>query len=116
VPADGRSAGVSVGLTRQVPGIISPHFSEPLEEGMVIALEPKFIFPGQGGCGTGRRLCGHFLRAEETDLDRPGCDEDCLVVSVTYLQRLLNPDEFGRRPSPRRKGLCHDSFKHLSSF
>ena len=51
VPADGRSAGVSVGLTRQVPGIISPHFSEPLEEGMVIALEPKFIFPGQGVVG-----------------------------------------------------------------
>jgi len=31
--------------------IITPEFSETLKEGMVIALEPKFVFPGLGVVG-----------------------------------------------------------------
>jgi Xaa-Pro aminopeptidase len=43
--------GHGIGLEIDEYPIISPHFSDPLEEGMVIALEPKFIFPGQGVVG-----------------------------------------------------------------
>ncbi|MBA4394599.1 MAG: aminopeptidase P family protein [Desulfobacca sp.] len=31
--------------------LISPNFKEPLQPGMVIALEPKFVFPGKGVVG-----------------------------------------------------------------
>lgn len=31
--------------------VVSPGFREPLQEGMVIAIEPKFVFPGRGVVG-----------------------------------------------------------------
>ena len=40
-----------IGLEIDEYPIITPHFSEVLQQGMVFALEPKFIFPGQGVVG-----------------------------------------------------------------
>ena len=43
--------GHGLGLEIDELPIITPDFSETLKEGMVIALEPKFIFPGLGVVG-----------------------------------------------------------------
>jgi len=43
--------GHGVGLELDELPIIAPGIDTPLEEGMVIALEPKFIFPGEGTVG-----------------------------------------------------------------
>jgi len=31
--------------------ILAPGFDQPLEEGNVVAIEPKFVFPGRGAVG-----------------------------------------------------------------
>jgi Xaa-Pro aminopeptidase len=46
-----RFLGHGLGLEIDELPIISPGFKEPLQEGMVIALEPKFVFPGKGLVG-----------------------------------------------------------------
>lgn len=43
--------GHGLGLEIDELPIISPGFKEPLQEGMVIAIEPKFVFPGKGLVG-----------------------------------------------------------------
>jgi len=46
-----RFLGHGVGLTVDEPPVIAPGFDEPLEEGMVIALEPKYACSGVGLLG-----------------------------------------------------------------
>jgi Xaa-Pro aminopeptidase len=46
-----RFLGHGVGLVVDEPPVIAPGFDEPLEEGMAIALEPKYAFPGVGLVG-----------------------------------------------------------------
>ncbi|MDI9633390.1 MAG: Xaa-Pro peptidase family protein [Methanolinea sp.] len=46
-----RFLGHGVGLVVDEPPVIAPGFDEPLEEGMAIALEPKYAFPGVGLLG-----------------------------------------------------------------
>jgi Xaa-Pro dipeptidase len=43
--------GHGIGLEIDEYPIISPYFEEKLREGMVIAFEPKFVFPGKGVVG-----------------------------------------------------------------
>ncbi|MCG6533178.1 MAG: Xaa-Pro peptidase family protein [Syntrophales bacterium LBB04] len=43
--------GHGFGLEIDELPLIAPHFKEALQPGMVIALEPKFVFPGQGVVG-----------------------------------------------------------------
>lgn len=43
--------GHGVGLEIDEYPVIGPHFKEPLQENMVIAFEPKFIFPDKGVVG-----------------------------------------------------------------
>jgi len=43
--------GHGFGLEIDEYPIITPGSSQPLEEGMVFALEPKFVFPGEGAVG-----------------------------------------------------------------
>jgi Xaa-Pro aminopeptidase len=46
-----RFIGHGIGLEIDEYPVISPHFNGVLEEGMVLALEPKFVFPQQGVVG-----------------------------------------------------------------
>lgn len=43
--------GHGFGLEIDEPPFLARGYDEPLEEGMVFALEPKFVFPGRGGVG-----------------------------------------------------------------
>lgn len=43
--------GHGIGLEIDDYPIVAPRFREPLKEGMVMALEPKFVFPGKGIVG-----------------------------------------------------------------
>ncbi len=43
--------GHGLGLEIDEYPILSPHFQQPLEENMVVAVEPKFVFPGKGVVG-----------------------------------------------------------------
>jgi Xaa-Pro dipeptidase len=43
--------GHGVGIELDELPVIASRFDQPLEEGMVFALEPKFIFPGEGTVG-----------------------------------------------------------------
>ncbi len=46
-----RFIGHGIGLEIDEYPVISPHFKEPLQEGMVLSLEPKFVFPELGVVG-----------------------------------------------------------------
>ena len=46
-----RFIGHGIGLEIDEFPVIAPNFEEPLAEGMVIAFEPKFVFPGKGLVG-----------------------------------------------------------------
>lgn len=46
-----RFVGHGVGLELDEFPVIAPRFEEPLEAGMVLAIEPKVFFPDQGGAG-----------------------------------------------------------------
>jgi Xaa-Pro dipeptidase len=46
-----RFVGHGVGLELDEFPVIAPRFEDPLEVGMVLALEPKIFFPGIGGAG-----------------------------------------------------------------
>ena len=46
-----RFVGHGVGLEIDEYPIIAPHFKDPLQPGMVIAFEPKFIIPEKGAVG-----------------------------------------------------------------
>lgn len=46
-----RFVGHGVGLELDELPVIAPGFDEPLEPGMVLAVEPKIFFPGIGGAG-----------------------------------------------------------------
>ena len=41
----------SVGLELDETSVIAPKFDEPLEAGVVLAVEPKVFYPGLGGVG-----------------------------------------------------------------
>jgi Xaa-Pro dipeptidase len=43
--------GHGIGLEIDDYPVVSPHFDSVLEEGMVLALEPKFVFPQKGIVG-----------------------------------------------------------------
>jgi Xaa-Pro dipeptidase len=43
--------GHGLGLETDEYPVISPLFQQPLAEGMVKAIEPKFVFPGKGAVG-----------------------------------------------------------------
>lgn len=43
--------GHGIGLEIDELPVLAPRFEEPLEQGMVFALEPKFLFPGEGAVG-----------------------------------------------------------------
>jgi Xaa-Pro aminopeptidase len=43
--------GHGIGLEIDELPVITPGFDKPLQEGMVLALEPKFVFPGEGAVG-----------------------------------------------------------------
>jgi Xaa-Pro aminopeptidase len=46
-----RFIGHGLGLEIDEYPVISPLFQQPLAEGMVMAIEPKFVFPGKGVVG-----------------------------------------------------------------
>src|SRR6185369_9875851 len=46
-----RFVGHGVGLELDELPVLAPGFKAPLREGMTIAIEPKFVFPGQGAVG-----------------------------------------------------------------
>ncbi len=46
-----RFVGHGLGLEIDEYPILAPHFDQKLEPGMVVAVEPKFIFPSQGVVG-----------------------------------------------------------------
>lgn len=46
-----RFVGHGFGLEIDELPVIAPHFTEELREGMIMALEPKFVFPGRGLVG-----------------------------------------------------------------
>jgi Xaa-Pro aminopeptidase len=46
-----RFVGHGVGLELDELPVLAPGFKAPLREGQVIAIEPKFVFPGQGAVG-----------------------------------------------------------------
>ncbi len=46
-----RFVGHGVGMELDELPVLAPGFTEPLVEGQVVALEPKFVFPGQGAVG-----------------------------------------------------------------
>ncbi|RDV84710.1 M24 family metallopeptidase [Ammonifex thiophilus] len=46
-----RFIGHGVGLELNDLPVLAPGVEEPLEAGMVIAIEPKFVFPGEGAVG-----------------------------------------------------------------
>ena len=46
-----RFLGHGVGMEIDELPVLAPGFDEPLEEGNVIAVEPKFVFPGRGSVG-----------------------------------------------------------------
>jgi Xaa-Pro dipeptidase len=43
--------GHGIGLEIDELPLLARGWDEPLEEGMVFALEPKFVFPGEGAVG-----------------------------------------------------------------
>ena len=43
--------GHGIGLEIDELPLLAPGFDDPLQEGMVFALEPKFVFPGEGAVG-----------------------------------------------------------------
>jgi Xaa-Pro aminopeptidase len=49
--AQARFVGHGVGLELDELPVLAPGFDEPLRRGQTIALEPKFVFPGQGAIG-----------------------------------------------------------------
>ncbi len=63
--------GHGVGLELDEMPVIAPGYDKPLEEGMVFALEPKFIFPAEGTVGI----------------------EDTFVVGCNHLVQLTNFSE-----------------------
>ena len=46
-----RFLGHGVGMEIDELPVLAPGFDEPLEAGNVIAVEPKFVFPGRGAVG-----------------------------------------------------------------
>jgi Xaa-Pro aminopeptidase len=46
-----RFLGHGVGMEIDELPILAPGFDEPLVEGNVVAIEPKFVFPGRGAVG-----------------------------------------------------------------
>ena len=46
-----RFLGHGVGLEIDELPILAPGFDEPMVEGNVVAIEPKFVFPGRGAVG-----------------------------------------------------------------
>lgn len=46
-----RFVGHGVGLELDELPVLAPGFKAPLREGQVVAVEPKFVFPGQGAVG-----------------------------------------------------------------
>ena len=60
--------------------LIAPHFEENLQQGMIMALEPKFIFPGRGVVGL----------------------EDDFLVTSSGLERLTLTDQALIRIEPDR--------------
>jgi Xaa-Pro dipeptidase len=46
-----RFLGHGVGMEIDELPILAPGFDQPLEEGNVVAIEPKFVFPGRGAVG-----------------------------------------------------------------
>lgn len=50
-PDQVRFVGHGIGLEIDELPILAPDFDLPLEPGMVLALEPKFVFPGEGAVG-----------------------------------------------------------------
>ena len=46
-----RFIGHGLGLEIDEYPVVAPRFDQRLEPGMVIALEPKFVFPGKGVVG-----------------------------------------------------------------
>ena len=46
-----RFLGHGVGMEIDELPVLAPGFDEPLVEGNVIAVEPKFVFPGRGAVG-----------------------------------------------------------------
>jgi Xaa-Pro aminopeptidase len=73
-----RFVGHGLGLEIDEYPVIAPRFDQRLEPGMVIALEPKFVFPGKGVVGL----------------------EDDYLVTPTGLERLTLTDQTVIRISP----------------
>jgi len=46
-----RFLGHGVGMEIDELPVLAPGFDDPLEPGHVIAVEPKFVFPGRGAVG-----------------------------------------------------------------
>jgi Xaa-Pro aminopeptidase len=46
-----RFVGHGVGLELDEPPVLAPGFEAPLQAGQVVAVEPKFVFPGLGAVG-----------------------------------------------------------------
>jgi Xaa-Pro dipeptidase len=49
--AQARFVGHGIGLELDELPVLAPGFDAPLQEGQTLAIEPKFVFPGQGAVG-----------------------------------------------------------------
>lgn len=70
-----RFVGHGVGLELDEQPVLAPRRAEPLQVGNVIALEPKFFFPGQGAVGL-----EHTYLVTETGLERLTTADDGLAI------------------------------------
>ena len=68
--------GHGVGLELDELPVLGRRSRYVLEEGMVLALEPKFIIPGKGLAGIGEHFCGRKRRHGKADKlwGRASCD------------------------------------------
>ena len=66
-----RFLGHGVGMEIDELPILAPGFDEPLVEGNVVAIEPKFVFPGRGAVGIENMYARHRIRATRRSPPRP---------------------------------------------
>jgi len=81
-----RFLGHGVGLAVDEPPVIALGFDEPLEEGMAIALEPKYAFPGVGLVGIGEYVPRHTPRRREHHRGESRADTHPLTSSPSFLR------------------------------
>ena len=69
-----RFLGHGVGMEIDELPILAPGFDEPLVEGNVVAIEPKFVFPGRGAVGIENMYARHGVRVRDAHHGAGGAD------------------------------------------